>query len=103
MYLYLIQQKGSNYFKVGISTNVKRRLENLQSGNPHKLYVVRYWKIKDKGIETLVHSVLVEYHVQLEWFDIPDVVKVLELIEEMITRYDYRDRCIFEIDRNVQT
>jgi hypothetical protein len=86
MYLYLIQQKGSSFFKVGISNNVKRRLENLQSGNPHKLYIVRYWKISNKGIETLVHNVLVEYHVRLEWFDIPDVVKVLALIDTVIER-----------------
>jgi hypothetical protein len=84
MYLYLIQQKGSNYFKVGISNNVKRRLENLQSGNPHKLYVVRYWFIVDKSIEALIHNVLAAYHVHLEWFDIPDVTKVLAVIEKVI-------------------
>jgi hypothetical protein len=100
MYLYLIQQKGSNYFKVGISGNVKRRLENLQSGNPHKLYIVRYWKISNRIIETLVHNVLAEYHVHLEWFDIDDIVKVLALIEEVIKRYDHRDRCITKISRN---
>jgi hypothetical protein len=86
MYLYLIQQKGSNYCKVGVSNNIKRRLENLQSGNPHKLYVVRYWKIKDRAIETLVHNVLAEYHVRLEWFDIPDVIKGITSIEIAIER-----------------
>jgi hypothetical protein len=86
MYLYLIQQKGSSYFKVGISGNVKRRLENLQSGNPHKLYIVRYWKISDKGIETLVHNVLASYHIRLEWFEIEDISVVLALIETVIER-----------------
>jgi hypothetical protein len=84
MYLYLVQQKGTNYFKVGVSGNVKRRLENLQSGNPHKLYIVRYWSILDKSIEALVHNVLAAYHVRLEWFEIPDIATILEHIERCI-------------------
>jgi hypothetical protein len=96
MYLYLIQQKGSNYFKVGVSGNVKRRLENLQSGNPHKLYIVRYWYILDKSIEALVHNVLAAYHVRLEWFEIPDITRVLEHIEICLSTESFlsKDSCI---------
>lgn len=80
MKLYLIQQKGSNYFKIGITNNVKRRLVNLQSGNPNKLYVVRYWDIPKEArkIESLLHCMFAEHHVHLEWFQVGDVTILLE-------------------------
>jgi hypothetical protein len=86
MKLYLIQQKGSNYFKIGISKNIKRRLANLQSGNPNKLYVVRYWDIPKEAykLESLLHCMFAEYHVLLEWFEVEDVTILLDGIKRAL-------------------
>jgi predicted GIY-YIG superfamily endonuclease len=87
-YLYIIQMKATNYFKIGVSNNINKRLSTLQTGNPIKLYIVRYYLIYTDAnrLEKLIHSYLSEYHIHLEWFCIS--VDILKEIETIINKHN---------------
>jgi predicted GIY-YIG superfamily endonuclease len=87
-YIYIIQMKGTNYFKIGITNNLTKRLSTLQTGNPIKLYIVRYYEIytNTKKIEKLLHNYLSEYHIHLEWFCIS--IDILKDIEDIVNKHN---------------
>jgi predicted GIY-YIG superfamily endonuclease len=87
-YIYIIQMKGTNYFKIGVSNNLNKRLSTLQTGNPVKLYIVRYYIIYTDAnrLEKLLHNYLSEYHIRLEWFCIS--VDILKDIENIINKHN---------------
>jgi predicted GIY-YIG superfamily endonuclease len=87
-YLYIIQMRGTNYFKIGITNSLTKRLSTLQTGNPIKLYIVRYYLIYTDAnrLEKLIHNYLSEYHIHLEWFCIS--VDILKDIENIIDKYN---------------
>jgi hypothetical protein len=66
-YLYVIQSEDSDYIKIGRTNNPKKRLSDLQSGNPNKLsYLIL---LKGKGyLEKSIHEDLKSYRVRGEWF-----------------------------------
>jgi predicted GIY-YIG superfamily endonuclease len=87
-YIYIIQMKGTLYYKIGVSNNLNKRLSTLQTGNPIKLYIVRYYLIYTDAnrLEKLIHSYLSEYHIHLEWFCIS--VDILKDIESIIKKHN---------------
>jgi predicted GIY-YIG superfamily endonuclease len=87
-YLYIIQMKATDYFKIGVSNNLNKRLSTLQTGNPIKLYIVRYYLIYTDAnrLEKLIHNYFSEYHIHLEWFCIS--VDILKDIESIIKKHN---------------
>jgi predicted GIY-YIG superfamily endonuclease len=87
-YLYIIQMKGTLYYKIGITNSLTKRLLALQTGNPIKLYIVRYYLIYTDAnrLEKLIHNYLSEYHIHLEWFCIS--VDILKDIESIIKKHN---------------
>ena len=85
-YVYLIRCGDTNYYKVGISENPNERLVCLQASNPHPLTVVALCLVGCKAEATRVegetHRNLSKYHVQGEWFELPDDV-VAQLTMDM--------------------
>jgi len=82
-YLYLIEQAGSGYVKIGISNSPKRRLQDLQIANPYPL-VLRY-TIRCNGhtaalIESELHQRFDDRNQQGEWFHVlpEEVILCLE-------------------------
>lgn len=72
-YVYVIA--GGSHCKVGITTNLKKRLCKLQNGNPHKLIVA--WSVPvppDRAtlVEGAAHSLLKADHAKAknEWFKV---------------------------------
>jgi hypothetical protein len=86
VFLYIISQEGSTFYKIGISNNPARRLENLQSGNPYKLSIYRSYNISNKKVEAVVHRLLRKFHVRLEWFDIPNL-DILNIVDKAVAVY----------------
>jgi predicted GIY-YIG superfamily endonuclease len=87
-YLYITQMKGTLYYKIGITNSLTKRLSTLQTGNPIKLYIVRYYLIYTDAnrLEKLIHNYLSEYHIRLEWFCIS--VDILKDIESIIKKHN---------------
>jgi hypothetical protein len=80
--------KATDYFKIGITNNLNKRLLALQTGNPIKLYLVRYYIVYTDAnrLEKLIHSYLSEYHIRLEWFCID--ISILKDIERVISKHN---------------
>jgi len=68
--LYFIQMRKTGAIKIGRSSNVERRLGELQVGAPHKLRVLMV--VSNKGcIERSVHNKLDHHRLRFdkgEWF-----------------------------------
>ena len=92
MFVYLIKTKDTNQYKVGITSNLDRRLWQLQNANPNKLSVESLRCVSDRQearkLEKQIHQYLkrIHAHIRGEWFDIhpADVVKVKGLFFDLV-------------------
>lgn len=90
-YVYIIQVKGENIFKVG-ETNERplNRLTELQVGNHCTLKLVYALQHQQyKKIEKGLHSVLAPYHKRGEWF-IVDLDTVLRYLDTVVTHIEMK-------------
>ncbi len=84
-YLYLISAETTHadLCKVGIASNIDRRLKTLQTACPYPLRVYEVWDCATaglaRGVERAAHSWLRQWRVNGEWFEISplDAVKVI--------------------------
>ena len=69
-YCYLIE--GGPFVKVGYTSNLDRRMEQLQTGNPYKLGVLQAYvfdtELAARQLEAQLHRDLKPYRAQGEWF-----------------------------------
>jgi len=66
--LYLIKEVGTNYYKIGRSENIRRRIKTLEIGNPRRLKIINIYK--NMGIlECPTHFYLYNYKIKNEWFE----------------------------------
>lgn len=88
-YIYVIGADSPPY-KVGISQDPQRRLKNLQTGHPQKLYIhsIKETEVsKTKLLESVIHHYLKLHRTHGEWFDMSlDDIK-LE-IDYALMRYE---------------
>lgn len=69
MYLYILHQTGSQYYKIGITTNPEKRFEAIQSCNPQPLNVAAIIEHRKAGtIEIVLHEHFKNERVRNEWF-----------------------------------
>lgn len=71
--IYILNIEGSNYYKIGVSQNVKRRVSDISSAMPFKV-VVLYNQKEDKAYdkEEYLHQLFAERYVKSEWFNLTD-------------------------------
>lgn len=71
MPVYFIRQGNSGPIKIGRASEVKRRIGQLQTGNPTTLQLLG-WLVasNDDAMEKQLHAHYSEYRVRGEWFDI---------------------------------
>lgn len=86
-YLYAIGTTWAEPFKIGVASNVPRRLERLQSGNHRQLSIL--WQsspLKDAfAVEAAVHGELSARRVFGEWFLVPDASK--QMLHDLAQRH----------------
>jgi len=70
-YVYFIQS-GNKHIKIGHTNNLQHRLENMQVGNPHQLYLRASFgpmsKKMAEAVEKDLHAYFRSFHVRGEWF-----------------------------------
>lgn len=69
-YVYMLRV-GDNHYKIGIATNVSRRVKELQTSNPNKIVVVMSRLIVNSyQVESEIHDILAELKAGggKEWF-----------------------------------
>ena len=86
-HLYILMSHTTGAFKVGRSSNPKRRLRDLQVGSPFKLKLILV--VKDMGWrERKVHAALRGYHSQGtyagEWFIEPGLASLPDDLYDML-------------------
>jgi len=88
-YIYIISDGDS--YKVGISTDPAKRLEQLQTGSPKKLKVLETYEVpKDKifKIEKECHTTLQTKFIKRgEWFHGATAFAIRILVDEICARY----------------
>lgn len=87
-YLYLLGS--GEYIKIGISKHSpKTRIRQLQTGNPQKIKLLKYYRRKDyKELEKFLHKKFRRYRVNGEWFDVKleQVTRIIEGEKTMLQR-----------------
>jgi hypothetical protein len=80
MPVYFIRELGSLAIKIGRASEVKRRVGQLQTGNPSKLELLG-WLVteNDAKAELMLHESFIEERIRGEWFSIDqdDVLREL--------------------------
>ena len=70
--VYLVGLEGLNYFKIGISIDVDKRIEALQTSLPFQIVLHAYEHTPYAlELEQQMHKRLSKYHVRGEWFELP--------------------------------
>jgi|GEM_PF-4458857 hypothetical protein len=85
---YIISEKGTQFRKIGVSVDVRKRLSDLQTGNPRKLNVIHVFP---GNVERSIHAILEGYSgvAKGEWFELTDseVSVIVDTIQEMFTTW----------------
>jgi len=83
-YLYII--RCNEFYKIGVASDVQTRLAQLQTGNPHRLEVVRYYEfVSPEPVEKSIHQKFSAKRGNGEWFllstnDLRDVDAICNLL-----------------------
>jgi hypothetical protein len=74
--------------KIGRSSDVSRRVKELQAGNHNKLSVVRVWE-NQGHVEHAVHRYLEAVREEGEWFDtsVETVIRAVEVLRSRIVEH----------------
>jgi len=94
---YVYVMRCERFVKVGITSNLKKRLAGLQGENPFRVTLASQFLLADRRYAWLAeqncHKVMREYRVFGEWFDIPFetarpvVVAVLAATRALLNRH----------------
>ncbi len=69
-YIYLIQSLENSYYKIGLSKYPKKRIDQLQTGNPSKLRLVEIYQSEYANkIEKALQRRYSHLRKEGEWFD----------------------------------
>lgn len=82
-FIYMV--RSGSAVKVGKANDVYSRINGLQTGNPVKLELLHVVP-GDHELETRIHKLLRKDRVHGEWFDGPNVERVLELVAELAAK-----------------
>jgi hypothetical protein len=79
LFVYFIRADEHGPIKIGHSTNVEKRLEQLQTGSSHPLRLLAKFKHdRAKEIEKSLHSAFADLRLEGEWFEASD--RILDVI-----------------------
>jgi len=81
--VYLININETNLYKIGISTNVKSRFNQLSRIIPYDLTLIKTYKVNhDAIVESLIHKHYKDNRIKGEWFKLKkdDIVEIDKLV-----------------------
>lgn len=72
-YVYLISDKNSYSYKIGISKNPKTRLKQLQTGSDRELVICKQVLCENADqVEASLHHIYSMNNIKGEWFELSD-------------------------------
>ena len=79
---------GHGYVKIGTADDVRKRMRQLQTGNPNRLYLIAFLRLKTRHdadrVEREAHSSNERDRTCGEWFSMSDACSVQALLEAAI-------------------
>lgn len=66
--VYIVRAVGTGKIKVGVTTDLDRRLSEIRALCPVDIEIVRVIEGVERGVESDIHALLREYHSHNEWF-----------------------------------
>ena len=109
--VYLLRLGDTDYFKVGMTTNIDGRLAALQTATPFDLRLIAVADQQDAyAVEHDIHSALAVYRVRNEWFQceqaeilrIFDVINAMSIIDHAIDSADTDEAIVLSPVRNFE-
>lgn len=95
-YVYFVKST-NNLIKIGSTTNVERRLKQLQTGSPGELELLGYIETEDSyALESKLHEEYKTLRVSGEWFNIP-----VKQVEELIDKYNDSKLINYGVNKNL--
>ena len=95
-YVYFVKPYNKNLFKIGSTPKPKRRLSQLQTGCPDKLYLHACIEAtQPKELEKSIHSQLNNYHKRGEWFEVD-----VQIIDDIVWKLQGKPT-IYEIEEHL--
>jgi len=92
MWIYLIEQQGTNLYKIGISKNPEERVKQLQTANGVKLDLIKQFKTEfDYKLERVLHRHFQSKKTIGEFFELNenDVKEFTSLCESRESNFKY--------------
>jgi hypothetical protein len=86
--VYLIRLGDTDYFKVGMTTDINGRVAALQTATPFELHLISAAEHRNAmSVERDMHEMLKAYHVRNEWFQCEqvEIVRIFEIASAMAT------------------
>lgn len=101
-HIYILKADGTNYTKIGRTSDIAKRLETLQTGCPYNLVPIGFWLVdRATEMEMFLHWQLRKYRVRLEWFDLPE--SVLTTVKKNLKSVAHECSCSVFCTDDVQT
>ena len=83
-YIYFINLKGTNYYKIGVSKNVKRRIYDISSNMPFDINILSIHYFKNVyDIEAIYKEKLNGFITKGEWLVLKDLDCVKQIMIEL--------------------
>lgn len=93
-YIYAVGHRQHGWMKVGLASNLRGRMQNLQCGVPFKLEFFRFLKVKDMNkVESNLHYTLYNLRIRGEWFKLDEArldAAIQEESDYILNEYDVR-------------
>lgn len=84
--VYLLRLGDTNYFKVGMTTDINGRVASLQTATPFDLHLIAAAEHPNAfAVEKDMHEMLKPCHVRNEWFmcEQTEIVRIFEIVSAM--------------------
>lgn len=81
-FVYLIWAEGTDKYKIGVTTDLEKRVAILQTGCPARLRIISFFKTEDMlAVESGIHAKWCDFQILGEWHQIPPT-EISKLLSE---------------------
>ena len=90
--VYIFGAKDSHY-KIGVSQDVERRLQQIRVGNVYVKIIYQSIQIQNAyRIESILHNKYKEFAIGKEWFIFDNIKKVIDDIDSLVNRFGVKQQ-----------
>jgi hypothetical protein len=91
-YVYFIRMGETNFYKIGISKYVEKRIKQIQDQLPNNVKAIKIIKtLYSSFIESCLHDIFKSKKTRGEWFEFSecDVLEVISILDHVNIKNDY--------------